>query len=71
MEQSDIKSAEIQRKVSKFLEEQNELISLADMQVLYKKVSPTYIREVYSRLLSLTRNLAPIKSQTNKERSDG
>ena len=71
MEQSDIKSPEIQRKVSKFLEEQNELISLADMQVLYKKVSPTYIREVYSRLLSLTRNLAPIKSQTNKERSEG
>ena len=62
LEQSDNNNPELQEQVSSFLQEQPELISLADMQVLYKNVPVTHTREVYSRLLTLTRNLSPIQS---------
>ena len=62
LEQYDNYNPEIQEEISAFLQEQSELITLADMQVLYKKVPVTHSREVYSRLLNLTRNLSPIQS---------
>ena len=66
LEQSDNNNTLLQEQISSFLQEEPELISLADMQVLYKNVPVTHIREVYSRLLTLTRNLSPIQSASKK-----
>lgn len=60
--QSDTSNPHLQEQISSFLQEQPELISLADMQVLYQKVPVSHTRAVYSRLLSLTRNLSPIRT---------
>jgi len=57
LEKSDNNNLELQEQLSTFFKEQPELISLADMQTLYKKVPTSHVREVYSRLLSLTRNI--------------
>ena len=68
LEKSDNNNPELQKQVSSFLQEQPELISLADMNVLYKKVPVTHTREVYSRLLSLTRNISPVQSVSNNRK---
>lgn len=56
IEKSPNENPEVKKQISEFLEEQDEFISLADMQNLYKKVPPTRSHEVYSKLFSLTRN---------------
>lgn len=64
--QSDTNNTHLQEQISSFLQEQSELISLADMQVLYQKVPVSHTREVYSRLLTLTRNLSPVQTVSKK-----
>lgn len=64
-EQCKEKTPELQEQLSSFLQEQPELISLEDMHVQYQKVPVAHVREMYSRLLSITRNLSPVQVNEN------
>lgn len=66
VEQEQNNTPQLQEQISEFFQKQPDMITLADMQVLYKKVPVSHTREVYSRLLTLTRNLAPIQSVSQK-----
>ena len=57
---------QLQEKLSDFFKEQPQLVSLADMQTLYKKVTDSQKREVYSRLIAILKS--PSQSITTNQK---
>lgn len=72
-ESSHIEDSSLDNKVASFLQDHSGFITLEDMQLYYKRVSPTLARQTYSRLLSLTRGqrLSPSVVHTTQTSQKG